>query len=98
MKGQKMKLYCVRDEKIGFNQPFVCANDLDALRQFQDTINRPPQNGIKSTLALHPEDFSLYCLGGWEQETGEITPEKRLLSQAVELVRKEPKSAEKADS
>lgn len=43
-----LKVYCVKDAKIGMNQPFVCNNDLDAMRQFQDTINRPPQNGIKS--------------------------------------------------
>lgn len=90
-----MKLYCIKDDKIGFNQPFVCANDLDALRQFQDTINRPPQNGIKSTLALHPEDFSLYCLGEWEQDTGAITPQQRLLSNALDLIRVEPKEKTK---
>lgn len=83
-----LKVYCVKDAKIGMNQPFVCNNDLDAMRQFQDTINRPPQNGIKSTLALHPEDFSLYCLGSFEQETGKIEPEQRLLVSATDLVKK----------
>lgn len=90
-----MKVYCVKDEKIGFNQPFVCANDLDALRQFQDTINRPTQNGIPSTLTLHPEDFSLYCLGEWEQQTGVITPEQRLLSGAMDLVKIKPETQNK---
>lgn len=84
-----MKLYCVKDAKVGMNQPFICKNDLEAMRSFQDTINREHLPGQpKSTLAEHPEDFSLFILGSFNQETGEIKPDVKFLIQAVDLVKK----------
>lgn len=88
----ELKLYCVKDAKVGMNQPYVANNDLDAMRSFQDTINREPMPGQpKSTLAQHPEDFSLFQLGTFNQQTGEIKPEVKFLIQAVDLVKKAPK-------
>lgn len=81
-----MKLYAIKDTKgIGFNQPFTASNDLEALRCLQDAVNREMPGQPKSTLAEHPEDFALYSLGDFNQETGEITPEVRFMENAITL-------------
>lgn len=82
-----MKLYSIKDTKgIGFMQPFTASNDLEALRSLQDAVNREAMPGQpKSTLAEHPEDFALYSLGEFKQETGEITPEVKFMENAITL-------------
>lgn len=81
------KLYAIKDSKgIGFGQPFTANNDLEALRALSDSVNREPMPGQpKSTLAEHPEDFALYSLGEFNQETGEITPETKFMENAISL-------------
>lgn len=81
MKGKKMKIYSVKDNKIGFNNTFLAANNAAAMRMFADTCRQ------KETLfANHPEDFDLYAVGELNENTGEITSEIKFLEHASSFV------------
>lgn len=51
-----------------------------AVRQFTDEVNKV--NGDNS-LYNHPEDFSFWQLGGYDEVTGEFIPDKKKLLDAV---------------
>lgn len=71
------KMFAVRDSKaLAFLQPFFSTANGSALRALSDAVN----DG-KSTLAMHPEDYILYEVGSFDDQTGEIqglTPIKLL--------------------
>lgn len=66
----KLKVCAVHDEmaKAYMRPMFVPAKGL-AIRSFLDEANRPDK---ENTLYQHPEDFALYYLGEWDEETGEF--------------------------
>lgn len=42
------------------------------LRQMSDELNGPQQpHSVAETMAKHPEDFEVYQLGWWDDETAE---------------------------
>lgn len=74
-------LYSIYDSCTGtYNTPFIMDNDNSALRTFSDYCLIPD-----TTLAKHPEDFSLYCLGSYNKKTGNVQSEfkPRLLAKAI---------------
>lgn len=84
------KLYVVKDEKIGFNQQLLSAeNDQVALRSFAIGVNTPG-----SLMNTNPEDFNLYQVGTFNSESGIIEPMSAplLIGKAVEY-KKQPKNA-----
>lgn len=65
----KLKIYSFLDTAVkAFTQPFFMINDGAALRAFMDTIN----TGKDTAISTHPEHFSLYCVGEWDDENGAI--------------------------
>lgn len=70
-------IVAVRDSAVGaYMQPSTVRAPGQAIRGFQDEANRQdPQN----TLWAHPEDFELWQLGYFDEETGDITMEKQML-------------------
>lgn len=63
------KLYAIRDNKVGtFAPPCLFENDATAIRAFGDLVSRDKD----SLMHLHPEDFSLWCLGFFNTENGVI--------------------------
>lgn len=76
------KIYGVKDEKMGFNEIFVGANDMAVIRQFQSICNDE-----KSPLAKFPADYSLYYLGELNPETNLITPKPHKLAQATDFTK-----------
>lgn len=47
------------------------------IRQVSDEINGPQQpNTLADTMAKHPEDFEIYRLGTWDDDTAKWTPEE----------------------
>jgi len=71
------KMFAIRDSKAcAFLQPFFSSANGSALRALSDAVS----DG-KSPLALHPEDYILYEVGSFDDNTGEIvgvTPIKLL--------------------
>lgn len=63
-----MKLFSIRDIKAeGFNTPFCQMTFGLAERAFKEAANDP-----QSQIAKNKEDFSLYHVGEFNQQTGEL--------------------------
>lgn len=65
-------LVSIKDRKVqAFHAPSTVRAIGEATRNFQDAVN-DPKNG---QLYNHPEDFELYRLGTYDDQTGQIAPE-----------------------
>lgn len=68
--SQLMNVYSIYDEKAcAFNVPFFCVSDGVAVRNFTDLALDP-----RSMVHTHPEDFSLYCIGSFVDDTALLAP------------------------
>ena len=79
----KLKMFTIRDDKAnGYNQPFFTPTIGLAERSFTDEANNPESN-----LNKHSEDFTLFLLGEFNQETGqlELEPTPKPLMKAIEV-------------
>lgn len=71
----KMKVFSVLDAKAGFyGQPYFEQQEASAIRAFGDAVN--DSSNPNNQWNKHPEDFSLYLIGEYDNETGEIFPVK----------------------
>lgn len=72
-----LNVYSVFDSKLAsFGRPWYEMTDASAIRVFSDAVNdnsNPANQWYK-----HPEDFSLYKLGVFNDESGEIETDKPL--------------------
>ena len=80
----KQKIYSTFDQASGiYQRPFVAHTHGEVTRSFQDIACDADHE-----IGKHPEDYTLYCLGEFNDGTGEITgyltPEK--VATALELV------------
>lgn len=72
-------IYAVKDLAVqAFGTPFFVRAKGEALRSFQDEANRRDSD---SAIAKHPEDYELYRIGDFDDQTGTI-----IAAQAPELV------------
>lgn len=63
-----LNIYCIFDEKAGaYAPPIFLQKDGMALRAFEDEVNND-----RSRIHAHPEDYSLYKLGSFNDESGKI--------------------------
>ncbi|WNK13947.1 MAG: nonstructural protein [Microvirus sp.] len=61
-----LKIFALNDSKLGeFGQPFFFPHHGQAVRLLQDLTK-----DSKTTIAQHPEDFRLYCLGTYSPASG----------------------------
>ena len=66
-----------------YDRPWVARSDGEAMRSFGDIAN-----DVSHPIGKHPEHFSCFCVGMFDDNTGEITPENpRCIGRAHELVR-----------
>ncbi len=65
----KFGVYAVRDLKVGFQSVTIQPNDASAVRGFESTVINSD-----SVLSTHAEDFSLFKLGEFDQDSGRLTP------------------------
>lgn len=70
-----LKMYSIRDAKSeSFNPPFFQPTHGVAERAFKELVNDPKSNANK-----YPEDYDLYYLGEYDDNTGKLaakdTPE-----------------------
>jgi len=76
-------LFSVRDRAAAaFLPPFVLHSDAMAIREFGHAARIPDHK-----FCLHPQDFSLYKLGHYDDETGLLIafPEPQFLASAVQM-------------
>jgi hypothetical protein len=79
----KLKVFTIRDDKLEqYNQPFFVPTIGAAERDFTDHANNND-----SPLFKHPEDYTLFLLGEYDQETGKIEqePTPKPLMKAIEV-------------
>ena len=63
-----MKIYVIYDDKAKtYHTPFYQTNDETCLRTMTDMANNPELDTCKFA-----EDYTLFCLGEYEKNTGEI--------------------------
>lgn len=78
----ELKIYCIKDNLKGqLDNATLHINDGLALRQFSNWIN---DKGM-GLLASNTADFSIYCLGTLETETGVITPKVDFICHCIDL-------------
>lgn len=77
-------LFAVKDELEGFGSPIIASNKAKAMLIFNDEIQHPD-----SMLNKHPENYSLYALGQYNEETGEIISKVEYLDKASNYVKKD---------
>ena len=68
------KIVAIRDRVAdAFSVPSFVTNIGQAVRQFGDEVRRPGSEDRPNQLNAHSEDFDLYQLGDYNDDTGEIT-------------------------
>lgn len=79
----RYNLCAILDAKLGeYGPPMAFQKSGQAVRQFGDEVQRQDKNNQMYT---HPEDFTLWHVGDYESETGEVfTQAPRLLASASE--------------
>lgn len=61
-------IYSVRDSKAGiFFPPFLQLSESEAIRNFTDVANQKDKG-----IGLHPEDYCLFYMGTFDDNTGEF--------------------------
>lgn len=66
----QLKIYSLRDSKSEiFNAPFYKQTHGEAERDFRSLVNDD-----KSMVHKYPEDFDLYYLGDYDDNTGKVKP------------------------
>ena len=79
----KLSVYAVKDELVGFMQPFVLQNDQQALRSFETTVNATDGNPIAQAY----KDMSFYRLGTYDDATGVLVSDVQKLASGASLKR-----------
>lgn len=65
----ELKIYSIRDSKAEiYNTPFFQKTHGEAERNFMQLVNDD-----KSTVGKFPEDFDLYYLGTYDDQTGKLS-------------------------
>lgn len=65
----------VKDRALdSYNQPFVQSTTAQGVRGFTDEINNRQQGN--SGISAHPDDYDLYVIGHYNEQTAEIVPLK----------------------
>jgi len=79
----KLKIFSVFDAPVGaYLQPFFCRSNGEAIRSFQDACN----DG-KTQFAQHPNDYTLFYLGEWDDTGGVLdTSTPARVGSAAEMI------------
>lgn len=77
----------VKDRALDtYNNPFTTSTTAQAVRTFADEINSDPN---RSAVALHPDDYDLYIVGYYDEQSGQIQPTPtELVVRGKDLIRK----------
>lgn len=72
-----VKVFSVFDAKMAtFDQPFYMLNEAAAIRAFSDAVNDTSGQGPYAKVARHPEDYSLFSIGVFDDVLGTIVCDK----------------------
>lgn len=74
-------LYALKDVKSGFMSILVLKNDELAKRSYKNMLADP----TPSLVNQNPEDFELWCLGSYDQDSGIIISDVRFVASATSI-------------
>lgn len=83
-----LNAYSLFDNKgLIFNTPFFQHNDAVAKRMLQDLVQ-----DLNTSVGRHPSDYVLYCIGTYDDQTGELHPisPRRHVADAISMLRVPP--------
>jgi len=83
-----MKIFTIYDSKAeAYLTPFFLKTNALAIREFETVSNQPESNFCK-----YPEDYTLFLLGEYSEETAIFTMEKTAvpLGKAIEFQHNQP--------
>lgn len=81
-----LNLYAIKDTKGPFSQPVVYPNDDFALRSFIAAVRSPQPNAANT----FPEDKQFFRIGVYDDETGKLQTDIKLLGCASNYVVEHP--------
>jgi len=88
----KNSLYSIKDNTAEyFTKMFPSPNDATALRTIKNTLIDP--NSKELEFVKNPDQFTLYKIGSFDDNTGEITPELTKM-QTLQTLNEELQNAE----
>lgn len=76
----ELKVFCIKDTKVGFMSPFLQVNEAVAIREFGNLINSG-----NSVVSANYEDMELHCLGSFNQDTGSIVSNVEFVIKGVDV-------------
>lgn len=83
----KIELFTVKDVKAGrFTGVVMFPNRQVALRAFSTAVN---DKSSQSLLSQYPEDAQIFCVGTFDDESGELIQTSEFVCNALDLVKKE---------
>lgn len=74
-----MNIYTLKDVKSGYGSPMVFKNDELAIRAYKNMLSDKTPNLV----TMNPEDFELWCLGYYDQDSGIIKSDVRFVHNAL---------------
>ena len=78
---QTVNMYSIKDNAAGtFGAPFVAPNDAMAKRMLQATMQQP-----KNQINAFAEDFELWKIGIYDEETAEIIKDIQKIANAIDF-------------
>ena len=87
-----LKIYSIRDAKSEvYNTPFYQKTHGEALRSFMEV-----STDKQSQVSKYPEDFDLYHLGEYDDNTGQTSPLDTPQHMAKAIEHQQPKTAPKS--
>lgn len=78
-----MKLYAIKDVKVGFWKPFVEPNGDVAIREFTTLVNSSGNDFVSQNYA----DLELWCLGSYDDKTGDIVSDVQYCIKGADVKR-----------
>ncbi len=79
-----IKIYAVKDKKIGFTEIMEGVNDAIICRQIGIVVNDTDK---KNLMAKFPGDFEVWKIGEINRETGEIKADKHKIANCEEWIK-----------
>lgn len=90
----KIQAFVIRDAKVeAYHRPFFSHNEMEMRRMITDTA----EDG-SSTFAKYPQDFDVFHIGEYNDETGQMEfIEKKHCGNVLDIIVIEKKEREKAE-
>lgn len=84
----KLLAFSVIDSAVGaFGRPFFVQTRGVAVRSFMDEVMRPSEPSNPNMVGDHPDDFALYAVGAFDEESGRFesldVPERLITAREV---------------